>query len=203
MRIAEPQITASNLLPLDGELFYLPDFIEPSRALSLLETLDTRIGWQQEEIKLYGRAVKVPRLVCWYGDAGANYTYSGVLHEPRPWLPILLEIKQAVEQLSGHEFNSVLANLYRNENDSMGWHADKEKELGPDPFIASVSLGETRRFRLAHKKSKHTLDIELQSGSLLLMGGSMQHHWRHSLPKCRRVKKKRINLTYRKIICGT
>ena len=138
--------------------------------------------------------------MCWYGDADANYQYSGVHHQPMPWTATLLSIKEKVERHCQHRFNSVLGNLYRNGSDSMGCHADNEKELGVNPLIASLSLGDDRLFRLHHKKKKLKIDIALQQGDLLVMAGTLQHHWLHSLPKTKSPKKPRINLTFRKIL---
>ena len=149
---------------------------------------------------VFGRPVKVPRLMCWYGDPDASYTYSGVKHDPLPWTETLNSVRRHVEQICRHPFNSVLANLYRDGRDSMGWHADNEKELGINPVIASFSLGDERLFRLSHNKTKEKLDIVLGHGDLLIMAGALQHHWRHSVPKTKQPKMRRINLTFRQII---
>lgn len=138
----------------------------------------------------------------WYGEPTATYRYSGVDHRPMPWLPELLQVKLKVEQASRSSFNSVLANLYRDGNDSMGYHSDDEKELGINPTIASISLGDERVFKLSHKKSKRTLSIDLSHGDLLVMGGTCQHFWRHAVPKTKASKKPRINLTFRLIKSG-
>ncbi len=135
--------------------------------------------------------------MAWYGDAGVNYRYSGVDHDPLPWLPLLSRLKQDLEKQCQHAFNSMMANLYRHGQDSMGCHADNEKELGRNPVIASLSLGETRLLRFRHGQSGQKLDVELKNGDLLVMAGSIQHHWRHELPKTRKVKQARINLTFR------
>ena len=188
-----------NLAKQDGEVYYLEHFIDQQEATKLHAKLLKELDWQEEQITLYGKAITVPRLVCWYGDPAAEYRYSGVLHRPIPWTSTLLELKQQIESVSQHSFNSVLANLYRDGNDSMGWHADKEKELGKNPYIASLSLGESRLFRLRHNKTKAIFNLELSNGSLLLLGGSLQHHWQHCVPKTREFKRPRINLTFRNI----
>ena len=188
-----------NLAPCDGELYFVKNFISREEADSLHVLLRRDLAWRDEEIMVFGRRVKVPRLVCWYGDAGAVYRYSGVEHAPLPWTETLLTLKSRVECFCGRQFNSVLGNLYRDGRDSMGWHADKEKELGPNPFIASLSFGAERLFKLRHNKTAETLDVILTHGSLLLMGGSLQHRWRHSIPKMREPKTERINLTFRTI----
>lgn len=188
-----------NLLKQDGEVYYLEHFVSQTLATSLHEKLLKTLDWREEKINIFGKAVTVPRLVCWYGNPGAEYQYSGVLHRPLPWTSTLFGIKQQIESVSQHAFNSVLANLYRDGNDSMGWHADKEKELGINPYIASLSLGESRLFKLRHNKSKTVFNLELSNGSLLLLGGSLQHHWQHCVPKTRACNHSRINLTFRNI----
>ncbi|WP_077728744.1 alpha-ketoglutarate-dependent dioxygenase AlkB [Methylocaldum sp. 14B] len=188
-----------NLAPRDGELYFVEDFVSRPEADALHILLRRDLAWQEEDITVFGRRVRVPRLVCWYGDAGAAYRYSGVSHEPLPWNETLSMLKDRVERFCGRRFNSVLGNLYRDGRDSMGWHADKEKELGSNPFIASLSFGAERLFRLRHNKTGETLEIVLTHGSLLLMGGRLQHGWRHSVPKAREPKTERINLTFRTI----
>lgn len=188
-----------NLLHQDGELYLFDNFYGQLEAEHIFNRLLENLPWHSEEIVVVGKRVQVPRLICWYGDPGAVYQYSSVQHEPLAWTPELLLIKEKIQACTGHIFNSVLANLYRNGQDSMGWHADKEKELGMNPVIASLSLGEQRLFKLQHNKTKQILDIQLQQGNLVLMAGPLQHHWRHSLPKTKQFKKPRINLTFRKI----
>ena len=183
----------------DGEVYLLRHFYQRSDADQLFQTLRKELAWQQENIIIVGKPVNVPRLVCWYGDPEAVYQYSGVVHEPLPWTADLFRVRQQIEQYCGRYFNSVLANLYRDGSDSMGWHADKEKELGVNPFITSLSLGDERLFKIRHNKTKQTIDINLQHGDLLLMGGALQHHWRHCVPKTRKEKTPRINLTFRQI----
>ena len=192
--------TQQPIVDQDGYAYLINDFIEPQNATTILQQLLKEVAWHQEHYVIYGKSVAAPRLVAWYGDPQARYTYSDLSHEPLPWLPVLVMLKEQVEAASGQTFNSVLCNLYRHGQDSMGWHADKELELGRNPYIASVSLGETRLFKFRHLKTKQTVDVVLKSGSLLLMGGELQHHWRHSLPKSAKATQPRINLTFRKII---
>ncbi len=188
-----------NLAPFDGELYLYNNFYSLHEADLLFTQLQAELAWQEESIFIYGRWVKVPRLMCWYGDAGAWYRYSGVNHQPLPWTSALQAIRARVELQCRCAFNSVLANLYRHGNDSMGCHADDEEELGLNPVIASLSLGEQRLFKLHHKQRKEKLDIVLGHGDLLVMAGSLQHHWLHSVPKTKKLKTPRINLTFRKI----
>lgn len=182
----------------DGELLLIKGFYLPTEADALLHELTTGLQWQEKAIKIFGRMVMQPRLVAWYGEPNAIYSYSGTTFVPKPFTPTLLKIRHHVEQCLNTSFNSTLANLYRNGKDSMGWHSDDERELGSNPQIASLSLGEERVFKLRHKKDKSLkLDVPLPHGSLLVMGGTMQHHWQHALPKSTRVAGPRINLTFR------
>lgn len=186
---------------IDGQVFLYPGFIETARADGYFQKLFSKIQWQSETIKMYGKQIQVPRLVAWYGDKGMNYRYSNIDHEPLPWTDELSEIKQYVESASGHMFNSVLLNLYRNGSDSVAWHADDEPELGNEPVIASVSLGAERQFQF--KKKSHPeekIKLLLPHGSLLLMSGKSQIDWLHQLPKMRAIVKPRINLTFRQIL---
>lgn len=191
-----------NQIPFDGHLYWIRQFYPPDDADRLFTKFISDLSWQQEDIFIYGKWLKVPRLMCWYGDHGATYRYSGVTHQPLLWTSELLAVKRAIEQCCEFTFNSVLANLYRNGSDSMGCHADDEKELGHYPVIASLSLGETRLFKLHHKKRNTTLNFELGHGDLVVMAGAMQEHWVHSVPKTKRFKSARINLTFRKILMG-
>jgi alkylated DNA repair dioxygenase AlkB len=166
---------------------------------SLLQAIIEDTAWRQEEITVYGKPYLQPRLSAWYGDLA--YSYSGIRLEPLPWTSTLLDIKLRVEALVKHQFNSVLLNYYRDQSDSMGMHSDDERELGPQPAIVSLSLGEERTFLLRHKSRKDlkTVRLALSSGSLLLMQGQTQQYWRHGINKERRVCAPRINLTFRTI----
>ncbi|MDD5269472.1 MAG: alpha-ketoglutarate-dependent dioxygenase AlkB [Methylococcales bacterium] len=194
-----PYNCGSNLAPFDGELYLIKSFYGLPESDQLFAALQTSLAWQEEAIFIFGKWVKVPRMMCWYGDPEAYYRYSGVSHQPRPWTTELQSIRKKVEQQCRCAFNSVLANLYRDGNDSMGCHADDEKELGLNPVIASLSLGDERLLKLHHKKRKEILDIILGHGDLLVMAGTLQHHWMHSVPKTKKIKSPRINLTFRKI----
>jgi alkylated DNA repair dioxygenase AlkB len=185
----------ANLAPFDGELRLIEAAIAaPDR---ILERLLAEVDWRQDTARIVGRDVPLPRLTAWYGDAG--YCYSGIDNPPRPWLPLLLDLKAEAEALAGAPFNSVLANLYRDGRDSMGWHSDDERSLGPDPVIASLSFGAVRRFRLKHKSTQESIALDLSPGSCLVMAGALQHHWRHALPKTAKPVGPRVNLTYRLI----
>ena len=151
----------------DGELEYVPDFIASSDADELLAELLVLPDWEQPLLHLFGRDVPTPRKVAFYGDAGVSYAYSGFVHEARPWPPSITSLRARLASEHGLRFNTVLANLYRDGRDSMGWHSDDERDLGPQPIIGSVSLGAERRFLLRHRKRKDlkTLDPIPVSGA--------------------------------------
>ena len=186
---------------IDGDARFIADFLtRPQSDAYFAELLDL-VEWTQQIIRIRGREVASPRLSAWYGDPDAHYSYSGLSLSPRPWLPVILELKTRVEAVCNSPFNSVLLNLYRDGADSMGWHSDDEPELGERPVIASLSLGATRRFRLRHRRRKdlEPVAIDLENGSLLIMAGDTQRCWKHQLPKSKRVAEPRVNLTFRNI----
>jgi alkylated DNA repair dioxygenase AlkB len=185
----------------DADVRYAPQWLARDAADALFVALRDGIAWERHRIRLFGRDVDAPRLSCWIGDAGATYTYSRMRHAPHPWPDALRVIRERLRSECGTDFNGVLANLYRDGNDAMGWHADDEPELGARPLIASLSLGATRRFAIRHRDNPaRRLDIELEHGSLLLMGDATQAHYRHALPKTTRVVGPRINLTFRRLL---
>jgi alkylated DNA repair dioxygenase AlkB len=197
-----PEADARVSVPLpDGEVWLWPRAFDEATADRWLASLRYGIAWEQEEILVFGERRRVPRLVAWHGDPGATYVYSGTRHDPEPWTGELQAIRGRVESLTGHSFNAVLLNLYRDGRDGMGWHADDEPELGPDPVIASVSFGATRRFRLRHRRNRaEPLTLPLEHGSLLVMAGPTQRHWLHAVPKTATPVGERINLTFRRIV---
>jgi alkylated DNA repair dioxygenase AlkB len=185
----------------NGLLLYFPDLIGKPECDQLIPRLQNEISWKQETIRIFGKSYPTPRLTAWYGDEGKIYSYSGLRLSPNPWTEPLLELKVRIEAATGYQFNSVLLNWYRNGNDSMGWHADNEKELGTNPIIASLSLGAPRMFRLREiQNHKNSFGFTLENGSLLLMAGPLQHYWQHSLPRSTRLMDDRINLTFRMIV---
>lgn len=190
----------TNLLPYDGTACLFENLL-PAEACAVYErSLLAHIAWRQESIRIFGKEVMQPRLTAWYGDEGKSYRYSGLTMHPLPWNELLLDLKSVAEAVSGTGFNSALLNLYRNGNDSMGWHRDNEPELGPDPVIASLSFGAARTFRFRHYKNKKpVISLLLPPGSLLLMGKGTQQHWQHALPRSAGVQAPRINITFRNI----
>jgi alkylated DNA repair dioxygenase AlkB len=188
----------------DADLSYASAIDLGAPADALLRTLIDTIPWRSESIVLWGRTYAQPRLIAWFGDQGKNYTYSGLTLVPLPWTALLTQIRQRVELLTTVQFNSVLLNYYRDGNDSMGMHSDDEPELGPNPVIASLSLGEERTFILRHrtKKQLQPLRLPLASGSLLLMQGETQEHWKHGIEKENGPCGPRVNLNFRRIVRG-
>ncbi|AMW26884.1 MULTISPECIES: alpha-ketoglutarate-dependent dioxygenase AlkB family protein [Arthrospira] len=188
------------IIDTDGLVILYGNFLTLTESDRLFWELYKSLNWRQEEIKIFGKIRPIPRLTAWYADAGKSYTYSGIKHHAQPWNPTLKSIKSQVEDIAEVTFNSVLINLYRDGKDSMSWHSDDEPELGKNPMIASVSLGGTRRFSGKHKIHKNLkFNIDLTSGSLLLMKGETQHFWQHQIPKTSQVVEPRINLTFRMV----
>ena len=184
----------------NGELLWVHGFFPKGRCLALFETLRHTLPWRQDHLTIAGKTIPIPRLQAWLGDSGTQYQYSGLTLEPTPWTEEILALKTAIEAVGQVRFNSVLANLYRNERDSVSWHADNEPELGRNPVVASFSLGGTREFHLKHRKHKHMkLRLPLKDGDLLVMTGALQHHWLHQVPKDKKPCQPRINLTFRAI----
>jgi alkylated DNA repair dioxygenase AlkB len=182
-------------------LWFAPQWLPPEEADVLFGQLLAEIPWEVHRLRLFGREVDSPRLSCWMGDPDAAYRYSGTRFVPHAWHPALRALRERLQREFASAFNSVLANRYRSGRDAMGWHSDDEPELGATPLIASLSLGATRRFALKHRRDpQRKLDLALPHGSLLLMSGDTQRHYRHALPRTARPVAERINLTFRNII---
>ena len=194
-----PEYSVQNIELQDGELLYIANFLDFEQGWQILESCKNEIKWEQARLKIYGKEVLSPRLSAWYGDKNIAYRYSGTTFYAREWTETLLKIKNRIEIAAASEFNSVLLNLYRDGNDSMGWHADDEPELGKNPIIASLSLGDSRIFQLKHKTTKEKKELELTHGSLLIMKGSLQQHWKHQIPKTKQPKTERLNMTFRRV----
>lgn len=184
----------------ESDIIYFPRFFITEEADNFLRLFKTGVLWQQDEITVFGKAYPQPRLTALYAINGRSYSYSNVIMEPRPFTEELLIIKERLQTVTPVDFTSCLLNLYRNGQDSNGWHADDEKELGDNPVIASVSFGQERFFHLRHKRNKSLKHkLLLEHGSLLLMAGKTQHSWQHQIPKTRKLIGERINLTFRVI----
>ena len=189
-----------NLLPGDGIVNYFGVLFDSNQAAGILNNLMEKIQWRPDELFMFGRKIITKRKVAWYGDRPYEYTYSKSLKTALPWNKELLLIKNRVEEACGERFNTCLLNLYHNGSEGMGWHSDDEKELKPNGAIASLSLGASRKFVFKHKASREKVELQLEPGSLLLMQGSVQTHWLHSLPVSKKIISPRINLTFRTII---
>ncbi len=184
----------------DCDIYYYPDYLNQHMADDFFGYFLKSDLWQQDDIRIFGTTYAQPRLTALFGNNGKSYSYSGIEMKPHPFDRKLQQLKQALDELAKVNFTSCLMNLYRDGKDSNGWHADDEKELGINPVIASVSLGQERIFHLRHKKRKELKKrIVLEHGSLLLMSGVTQHHWVHQIPKSKKPMNPRINLTFRVI----
>jgi alkylated DNA repair dioxygenase AlkB len=182
------------------DVAWYPAWLTQEQATTLFARIVAETEWRQERIRTPGGWVDQPRLTAWLGEPDAVYIYSGIRNVPQPWTPAVGELCDTVSAQCGIRFNSVLLNRYRNGIDSMGWHADHELELGPEPVIASVSLGATRRFDLKHTATGVTRSFRLTNGSLLVMRGQTQAQWRHRVPKELTVSGERLNLTFRVVM---
>jgi alkylated DNA repair dioxygenase AlkB len=182
----------------NADIEYYPNFFDAGQSETLFEKLGSEIPWQQDDITVFGKTHPQPRLTCLFGNEGKPYSYSNIVMHPHQWNPLLMFIKNEIEEVCPENFTTVLLNLYRNGKDSNGWHADNERELGRNPVIASVSFGAERSFHLQHNTlADAKLKITLGNGSLLLMKGETQHFWKHQIPKTAKPIGPRINLTFR------
>lgn len=185
----------------DAAVQYVGGFFAFAKANSLQQHITQQTPWRQNNITIFGKTYPEPRLTQLYGDTGMKYGYSGISYDPLPWTDTLKEIKNAVEKQAETTFNICLLNLYRDGQDSNGWHADNEAGLGKNPIIASVSFGEVRDFHLKHNENKEwRFKFPLEHGSLLVMAGSTQHAYKHQIAKTKKVIQERLNLTFRKVV---
>lgn len=198
---AEGRVRSERIAIPDADLEFFPELFSRSEADRIFPLLLAETPWEQDSIAYYGKRHNLPRLTCWYGDAGAHYTYSKIAKEPRPWTGVLSDVKARVEAAAEFQFNSVLLNLYRSGGDAVSWHQDNEPELGNKPTIASLSLGAERVFQMRHvtRADLPRKDILLTNGSLLVMRGETQRYWKHQIPRTAKPITERINLTFRYI----
>ena len=189
-----------DLLPYDGPAMFFECVLDLATQEDTTRRLLAEIPWESHTIRMFGKDYPQPRLVAWFGDVGSEYSYSGLKMNVREWMEPVSLLKQVVENRVGERFNSVLLNLYRNGDDKVGWHSDNERELGPQPIIASLSLGATRRFKFRHRESREVVSAELPSGSLVVMSGLSQACWEHEVPKQAGIQEPRINLTFRQVM---
>ncbi|WP_339693758.1 alpha-ketoglutarate-dependent dioxygenase AlkB [uncultured Parasphingorhabdus sp.] len=188
----------------DADVSILHEIEMPIGYDAIMRKLNDQTKWRQENVRVYGKEHKQPRLVALYGDPGKQYDYSGISMHPLPWTDLLREIKRRIEDCTDATFNAVFLNLYRDQNDSMGFHSDDEKELGKNPVIASLTFGATRTFLMKHKNNKEIplQKIPLEAGTVLLMKGKTQHFWKHGINKQTQPCGPRINLTFRTLLSG-
>jgi alkylated DNA repair dioxygenase AlkB len=191
-------MTASNILPYDGEAILIDDQSAEFDWPAITQTLIDTLPWRAETARIFGRDMTVPRMTAWFG--GGVYSYSGILHPPAPFPAIVERLRERAEVLSRTSFNAALANLYRTGRDCVGWHSDNEAGLGKHPTIASLSLGGGRRFQFRHRKTKQTITLELKMGHWLIMAGETQRFWLHQVPKTAAAVAPRVNLTFRQMI---
>jgi len=174
--------------------------MEAGQAGEYLARLLREIEWRHDEAVIFGRHIVTKRKVAWYGDNTYTYTYSNITRQALPWTADLLALKRLTERLTGARYNSCLLNLYHDGDEGMAWHSDDEKELEPNGAIASLSFGAERRFLFRHRESKEQVEVSLAAGSLLVMRGTTQTYWLHSLPKMKKVRSPRVNLTFRTML---
>lgn len=189
-----------NLLPNDGIVNYFGKVLSNEAATNYYEKLLQGIEWKNDEAVIYGKHIITSRKVAWYGDKNYPYTYSNTTKYALLWTKELLELKQLTEKLTDATFNSCLLNLYHNGDEGMAWHSDDEKALQKNGVIVSLSFGAERKFSFKHKRTKETVSLILEHGSLLVMKGETQTNWLHRLPPTTKKFDPRINLTFRTII---
>lgn len=195
-----PRNPHDNLLPKDGVVHYYGPLFSEEEAKQYFRLLLENIGWQHDELMMFGKKIVTKRKVGWYGDKPYQYTYSNSSKVALPWTAELSQLKTIVEKVSGERYNSCLLNLYHEGAEGMGWHSDDEKELKENGAIASLSFGAERKFVLRHKESREKVELILEEGSLLVMKDVTQYYWQHSLPPIRKISTPRINLTFRTIV---
>ncbi len=189
-----------NLISQDGIVDYYGALQSPVDADDYFVKLLDKIEWKNDEVIIYGKKIVTKRKVAWYGDQPFEFTYSNTTKRALPWIKELLTLKALVEERSNETFNSCLLNLYHNGQEGMSWHCDEERDLKKNGAIGSLSFGAERKFSLKHKKSKETVSLVLQHGSLLVMKGTTQTNWLHSLPPTTKIAEPRVNLTFRTIV---
>ncbi len=190
----------TNLLPNEGTVIYYGPVMARQQADHYLEALLNNIAWKQDEAVIFGRHILTKRKVAWYGDHEFEYTYSNITKQAMPWTKELLELKAIAEKETGETYNSCLLNLYHNGDEGMAWHSDGEKDLKKNGAIGSMSFGAERKFSFKHKRSKETVSLLLEHGSMLVMKDDTQSNWLHRLPPTKKIMTPRVNLTFRTII---
>lgn len=191
--------SGEELLPSGGSAILTRGFLGPVEAESAFDRLLGEISWEDHDVVVFGKVHREPRRSSWMAVDGTPYPYAGRVRAASPFTPLVAELGERCSVAVGERFDSVLANLYRDGRDGMGWHSDDEALHGREPTIASLSLGASRRFALRHRRTRETVRVDLEPGSLLVMSGRCQEEWVHSIPKTARPVGPRINLTFRRL----
>jgi len=194
------KINFPNIINQDGQAHYFGTLFNNEQNDYYFNELLNKIEWINENLIMFGKEITTKRKVAFYSDSMIHYTYSNKTKKGKEWTQLLMEIKQFITNQTGCNYNACLLNLYHDGDEGMGWHSDDEKEIVPNSSIASLSFGAERKFALKHKSNKESHSIVLENGSLLEMSGSLQKNWLHSLPKSKKIKSPRINLTFRQMI---
>ncbi|WP_193164148.1 alpha-ketoglutarate-dependent dioxygenase AlkB family protein [Microbulbifer hainanensis] len=181
-----------------GRALFIRNWLSETEARQLVDDCLNRLAWERPSVRVFGREHRIPRRHAFVGDPGVVYRWSGLEQQPAPWTPALTAVRERLAA-AGFDFNSVLVNHYRGGSDSMGWHADNERELGPWPVVATVSLGQQRRLAFRRRDGAGRVALDLPAGSLLLTSGVVQHHWLHGVAKSARQLEERVSLTFRTI----
>lgn len=193
-------LETTNLLPLNGEVYYLQQILNSNKAFFYFNFLYDNLNWKPDEATIYGKQIYTKRKIAWFADTESTFSYSGAMRKSANWTPELLIIKEIVEAKSNFKFNSCLLNLYHSGLEGMSWHSDKTKEFGKNTTIATLSLGAERRFDFIHTKTKEKISIALENNSLLIMTGDTQVNWLHQIPTTTKITKPRISLTFRQLL---
>lgn len=179
------------------DILYEKKFVKSVNTKELFETIILESF--NNQIFLDNGGATMPRLIKWYGDI--PYAYANIYHPenklPEFLIPLLKEVNDFLKENNiDSQMNSVLINYYRDGKDKINYHSDDLSQIGENPVICSISLGETRMFSFKHKETKSKIGFELSDGDLCVMKGDTQEKWHHAiLPE--ENKGPRINLTFR------
>jgi len=186
-----------------AEVLYSPSIFSPEICSKYYQELSSLPYWTRPTFKIFGRPAKAARQTCSFGsNPNKVYKYSGTTAgvDSIEYPPSIKEIKEKIEDILNIQFNFVLLNWYKDGQDSIGDHSDDEKGLVKFSVIACVSLGAKRTFIFRNKKDKKvTHKISLENSSLVVMKGTTQQYWKHSIPKEKSIKEGRISLTFRQL----
>ncbi|SDO00935.1 alpha-ketoglutarate-dependent dioxygenase AlkB family protein [Vreelandella arcis] len=189
----------TNVLPYDGEAYYYGNVLDSVSADMYLGKCLSELSWEHDRAFIYGKEIVTKRKMAWYADEPVSYSYSGYTKVALVWPDFLRELKQVVESHSGDVFNSCLCNFYNAGDEGMSWHSDAEKDLVGNGSIGALTLGGERKFSFKHKKTGESVSLNLAHGSLLIMKGTTQQYWLHSLPKTKKEVEPRVSLTFRQM----